>query len=127
MNNRTSKASKNINIINIKNAGILSGERTRSISNMKNRQARIIYSSLRFNGSNKQLINLKNNIGIMKNSDNKSSSTDKRFHEFNIKNNKIPMIRNKEEENKTSKKRVKLKGKHLNLQKLLNIFPKKKT
>ena len=127
INNRTSKASKNINIINIKNAGILSGERTRSISNMKNRQARIIYSSLRFNGSNKQLINLKNNIGIMKNSDNKSSSTDKRFHEFNIKNNKIPMIRNKEEENKTSKKRVKLKGKHLNLQKLLNIFPKKKT
>ena len=126
MNNRTSKASKDINIINIKNAGILSGERTRSISNMKNRQTRIIYSSLRFNGSNKKLINLKNNIGIMKNSDYKSSSTDKRFHELKIKNDKIPMIRNKEE-NKTSKKRVKLKGKHLNLQKLLNIFPKKKT
>ena len=56
MNYGTSKASKNINIVYTKNVGILSGERTRSISSMKNRQKRIIYSSLHFNGSNLHLI-----------------------------------------------------------------------
>ena len=35
------------------------------------------------------------------------------------------MVNNKEEDNKTSKKQIKLKGKHINLQKLLNVFPKK--
>ena len=125
MNYGTSKASKNINIVYTKNVGILSGERTRSISNMKNRQKRIIYSSLHFNGSNLQLLNLKNNIGAPKNSENRSSSTDKRFSEFKMKKDKIPLIKYKEEESKTSKKGLKVKGKHLNLQKLLNVFPKK--
>ena len=73
MNYGTSKASKNINIVYTKNVGILSGERTRSISSMKNRQKRIIYSSLHFNGSNLHLLNLKNNIGTSKNSEQRSS------------------------------------------------------
>ena len=125
MNYGTSKASKNINIVYTKNAGILSGERTRSISSMKNRQKRIIYSSLHFNGSNLHLLNLKNNIGTSKNSEHRSSSTDKRFAEFKMKKDKIPLIKYKEEESKTSKKGLKVKAKHLNLQKLLNVFPKK--
>ena len=125
MNYGTSKASKNINIVYTKNVGILSGERTRSISNMKNRQKRIIYSSLHFNGSNLHLLNLKNNIGTSKNSEHRSSSTDKRFSEFKMKKDKIPLIKYKEEESKTSKKGLKIKAKHLNLQKLLNVFPKK--
>ena len=125
MNYGTSKASKNINIVYTKNVGILSGERTRSISSMKNRQKRIIYSSLHFNGSNLHLLNLKNNIGTSKNSEHRSSSTDKRFAEFKMKKDKIPLIKYKEEESKTSKKGLKVKGKHLNLQKLLNVFPKK--
>ena len=122
---KTSKASKNINIVYTKNVGILSGERTRSISSMKNRQKRIIYSSLHFNGSNLHLLNLKNNIGTSKNSEHRSSSTDKRFVEFKMKKDKIPLIKYKEEESKTSKKGLKVKAKHLNLQKLLNVFPKK--
>ena len=125
MNYGTSKASKNINIVYTKNVGILSGERTRSISSMKNRQKRIIYSSLHFNGSNLHLLNLKNNIGTSKNSEHRSSSTDKRFAEFIMKKDKIPLIKYKEEESKTSKKGLKVKAKHLNLQKLLNVFPKK--
>ena len=125
INYGTSKASKNINVIYTKNAGLLSGERTRSISNMKNRQKRIIYSSLHFNGSNIQLLNLKNNIGTSKNSDNRSSSTDKRRVEFKINKEKIPLIKHRDNESKTHKKSLKLKGKHLNLQKLLNVFPKK--
>ena len=125
MNYGTSKASKNINIVYTKNAGILSGERTRSISSMKNRQKRIIYSSLHFNGSNLHLLNLKNNIGTSKNSEHRSSSTDKRFADFKMKKDKIPLIKYKEEESKTSKKGLKVKAKHLNLQKLLNVFPKK--
>ena len=125
MNYGTSKASKNINIVYTKNVGILSGERTRSISSMKNRQKRIIYSSLHFNGSNLHLLNLKNNIGTSKNSEQRSSSTDKRFAEFKMKKDKIPLIKYKEEESKTSKKGLKVKAKHLNLQKLLNVFPKK--
>ena len=125
MNYGTSKASKNINIVYTKNVGILSGERTRSISSMKNRQKRIIYSSLHFNGSNLHLLNLKNNIGTSKNSEHRSSSTDKRFAEFKMKKDKIPLIKYKEEESKTSKNGLKVKGKHLNLQKLLNVFPKK--
>ena len=125
MNYGTSKASKNINIAYTKNVGILSGERTRSISSMKNRQKRIIYSSLHFNGSNLHLLNLKNNIGTSKNSEHRSSSTDKRFAEFKMKKDKIPLIKYKEEESKTSKKGLKVKAKHLNLQKLLNVFPKK--
>ena len=125
MNYGTSKASKNINIVYTKNVGILSGERTRSISSMKNRQKRIIYSSLHFNGSNLHLLNLKNNIGTSKNSEHRSSSTDKRYAEFKMKKDKIPLIKYKEEESKTSKKGLKVKAKHLNLQKLLNVFPKK--
>ena len=125
MNYGTSKAAKNINIVYTKNVGILSGERTRSISSMKNRQKRIIYSSLHFNGSNLHLLNLKNNIGTSKNSEHRSSSTDKRFAEFKMKKDKIPLIKYKEEESKTSKKGLKVKAKHLNLQKLLNVFPKK--
>ena len=125
MNYGTSKASKNINIVYTKNVGILSGERTRSISSMKNRQKRIIYSSLHFNGSNLHLLNLKNYIGTSKNSEHRSSSTDKRFAEFKMKKDKIPLIKYKEEESKTSKKGLKVKAKHLNLQKLLNVFPKK--
>ena len=125
MNYGTSKASKNINIVYTKNVGLLSGERTRSISSMKNRQKRIIYSSLHFNGSNLHLLNLKNNIGTSKNSEHRSSSTDKRFAEFKMKKDKIPLIKYKEEESKTSKKGLKVKAKHLNLQKLLNVFPKK--
>ena len=124
INNGTSKASKNINIISVKNPGILSGERARSISNMKNRQTRIIYSTFRFNGTNRQL-NLKNSIGIGKNLGNISSSTGKKVHELKNKNGKMPMINNKDEDNKTTKKQIKLKGKHINLQKLLNVFPKK--
>ena len=125
MNYGISKPSKNINIIYQKNVGILTGERKRSISSMKNRQKRIIYSSLHFNGSNLQLLNLKNNIGTSKNSEHRSSSTDKRFIELKTKKDKIPLIKNKEDENKSSKKTLKVKGKHLNLQKLLNVFPKK--
>ena len=121
----TSKASKNINIIYTKKVGILSGERTRSISNMKNKSKRIIYSSLHFNGTSMQLLNFKNSIGAAKNNEKRSSSTGKRFIEFKTLNNKIPLIKNKEEESKTSKAGLKIKGKQLDLQKLLNIFPKK--
>ena len=101
MNYATSKASKNINVLYTKNPGILTGERTRSISNMKNRQKRIIYSSLHFNGSNIQLLNLKNNIGTSKNSENRSSSTDKRIIEFKMGKEKIPLIKNRDNEAKT--------------------------
>ena len=125
INNGTSKGSKNINIIYTKNIGILSGDRTRSISNMKNKPKRIIYSSLHFNGTSMQLINLKNNIGTTNNNGNRSISTGRGLIESKTLSDKIPLIKNKEDESKTSKAGFKLKTKQLNLQKLLNIFPKK--
>ena len=125
VNYGTTKNSKKINIIYTKIPGLLSGERTRSISNIKNRPKRIIYSTLRFNGSNIHLLNLKNSIGTTKNSEARSSSTGKGFIEVKLSNDKIPLIKNKGDESKASKKGLKLKGDHLNLQKLLNVFPKK--
>ena len=127
MNYGTTKSRKNNNIIYTKNIGILSGERSRSISNMQKRPKRVIYSSLHFNGSNIQLINLKNNFDKNKNSENKTHSINKRNEVYKIKNDKIPIIKRKED-NKTNKLKIKdlnLKGKHLNLQKILNIVPKK--
>ena len=70
-------------------------------------------------------LNFKNSIGAAKNNEKRSSSTGKRFIEFKTLNNKIPLIKNKEDESKTSKAGLKIKGKQLDLQKLLNIFPKK--
>ena len=127
INYGTTKSRKN-NIIYTKNIGILSGERSRSISNMQKRPKRVIYSSLHFNGSNIQLINLKNNFDMNKNSENKTHSINKRNEIDNkIRSDKIPNIKRKEE-NKANKLKIKdlnLKGKHLNLQKILNIVPKK--
>ena len=126
MNYGTTKSKKN-NIIYTKNIGILSGERSRSISNMQKRPKRVIYSSLHFNGGNIQLLNLKNNFDINKNSDNRNHSSNKRNDFEKINNDKIPFIK-KNGENKTNKLAIKdlnLKGKHLNLQKILNIVPKK--
>ena len=126
MNYGTTKSKKN-NIIYTKNIGILSGERSRSISNMQKRPKRVIYSSLHFNGGNIQLLNLKNHFDINKNSDNRNHSSNKRNDFEKINNDKIPIIK-KKDENKTNKLTIKdlnLKGKHLNLQKILNIVPKK--
>ena len=125
INYGTTKSKKNI--IYTKNIGILSGERSRSISNMQKRPKRVIYSSLHFNGGNIQLLNLKNNFDINKNSENRNHSTNKRNDFDEINNEKIPIIR-KKQENKANKLKVKdlnLKGKHINLQKILNIIPKK--
>jgi len=128
INYMTSKTSKNINIISSRSPEVLSGERTRSISSMKNNSKRIIYSSLRFNGSNLQLLNLKNSIGTTKNSEKRLKLNGKEFIEFkkiNTNNEKIPLIKNIEDKTKYTKIVLKLNGKNLNLQKLLNAFPKK--
>ena len=126
----TKVSKKNNNIVYMKNIDILSGERTRSMSNMNKSSKRIIYSSLHFNGRNLQLLNLKNNYDINKNSENRSNSTNKRncgFTKINNNNNKMKII-NKNEDKKMNQLNVKdlhLKGKHLNLHKILNIVPKK--
>ena len=79
MNYGTTKMSKkNNHIIYNKNFNVLSGERARSISNMQKRPKRVIYSSLHFNGGNIQLVNLKNNFEVNKNSENKNNSINKR-------------------------------------------------
>ena len=126
----TKVSKKNNNIVYMKNIDILSGERTRSMSNMHKSSKRIIYSSLHFNGRNLQLLNLKNNYDINKNSENRSNSTNKRnggFTKINNNNNKMKII-NKNEDKKMNQLNVNdlhLKGKHLNLHKILNIVPKK--
>ena len=124
----TIKISKN-NIINIKNNGILSGERIRSISNMQKRPKKIINYSLHFNGGNIQLLNLKNNFVTNKNSDNiLNNHINKGIIDYKINNEKIPNIKKLEDfrNNKVLKiKDLNLKGKYLNLQKIINIAPKK--
>ena len=124
----TTKIAKKNKIIYTKNMGILSGERSRSISNMQKRPKRIIYSSLYFNGANIQLLNLKNNFELNKNSETrKNSSLNKVAVDFKINTDKIPIIKYNEKDNQMSKlklKDFKIKGKHLNLQKILNIVPK---
>ena len=126
MNYGTTKSTKNI--IYSKNIGGLSGERSRSISNMQKRPKRIIYSSLHFNGENIQLLNLKNNFDINSIYDNKNhSSSKKNIFKSKIRNEKIPIIQPKEDskKNKLKIKDLNIKGKHLNLHKILNIIPKK--
>ena len=120
--------SKKSNIIYTKNIGLLSGERSRSISNMQKKPKRVIYSSLHFNGANIQLLNLKNNFDLSKNSENRNHSSNKRNDFEKINNEKIPIINRKDENNKANKLKIKdlnLQGKHINLQKILNIVPKK--
>lgn len=125
INYMTSKASKNI-IINTKTPGILSGERTRNTNSMKNKSKRVIYSSLHFNGSSLQLLNLKNNIGTTKNSEKRFLSHGREFIEYKMENNndKIPLIKSRENKNKPAKIGLKIKAKHLNFQKLLNPIAK---
>ena len=123
----TTKMSKKTNIAYKKTIDILSGERTRSVSNMHKKSKRIIYSSLHFNGGNIQLLNLKNNFDVNKNQENRSNSTNKRNVEFyKINNKKMKIIKKKEEKtiDQLKVKDLNLKGKHLNLQKILNIVPK---
>lgn len=120
--------SKKSNIIYTKNIGLLSGESSRSISNMQKKPKRVIYSSLHFNGANIQLLNLKNNFDLSKNSENRNHSSNKRNDFEKINNEKIPIINRKDENNKANKLKIKdlnLQGKHINLQKILNIVPKK--
>ena len=63
----TKLSKKNINKkIYTKNMGILSVERYRSISNVRKRPKRVIYSSLYYNGSNIQLLNSKNTLDVNK-------------------------------------------------------------
>ena len=128
MNYGTTKMSKkNNHIIYNKNFNVLSGERARSISNMQKRPKRVIYSSLHFNGGNIQLVNLKNNFEVNKNSENKNNSINKRNNDQpKISNEKIHLLRKKDENimEKLKVKDLNIKGKHLNLQKILNIVPK---
>ena len=128
MNYGTTKMSKkNNHIIYNKNFNVLSGERARSISNMQKRPKRVIYSSLHFNGGNIQLVNLKNNFEVNKNSENKNNSINKRNNDQpKISNEKIHLFRKKDENimEKLKVKDLNIKGKHLNLQKILNIVPK---
>ena len=126
INYMTSKASKNI-ILNTKAQGILSVERTRSTNSMKNKSKRVIYSSLHFNGSSLQLLNLKNNIGTTKNAEKRFLSHGREFIEYKIANNndKIPLIKSRDNKNKPAKIGLKIKAKHLNFQKLLNPISKK--
>ena len=125
INYMTSKASKNI-IINTKTPGILSGQRTRNTNSMKNKSKRVIYSSLHFNCSSLQLLNLKNNIGTTKNSEKRFLSHGREFIEYKMANNndKIPLIKSRENKNKPAKIGLKIKAKHLNFQKLLNPISK---
>ena len=129
MNYGTTKMSrKNNHIIYNKNIAVLSGERARSISNMQKRPKRVIYSSLHFNGENIHLVNLKNNFEINKNSESKNNSANKRNNgQSNINNEKLHFFRKKDENirEKLQVKDLNIKGKHLNLQKILNIVPKK--
>ena len=129
MNYATTKMSrKNNHIIYNKNIAVLSGERARSISNMQKRPKRVIYSSLHFNGENIHLVNLKNNFEINKNSESKNNSANKRNNgQSNINNEKLHFFRKKDENirEKLQVKDLNIKGKHLNLQKILNIVPKK--
>ena len=121
----TTKMSKKTNIAYKKNIDILSGERTRSVSNMHKKSKRIIYSTLHFNGGNIQLLNMKN-YDSNKNQENRSNSTNKRNAEFYKINSKKMIIKKKEEKtlNQLKVKDLNIKGKHLNFQKILNIVPK---
>ena len=95
---------------------------------MQKKPKRVIYSSLHFNGANIQLLNLKNNFDLSKNSENRNHSSNKRNDFEKINNEKIPIINRKDENNKANKLKIKdlnLQGKHINLQKILNIVPKK--
>ena len=125
----TKLSKKNINKkIYTKNMGILSGERSRSISNVRKRPKRVIYSSLYYNGSNIQLLNSKNTLDVNKNIDSHKSDRNKIGIDLKRNTEKIPILKNKENfDGKISKlkiKDLKLKGNHLNIQKLLNFLPK---
>jgi hypothetical protein len=124
----TTKLSKNNKKIYTKCIGILSGERARSISNARKRPKRIIYSSLLYNGSNRQLLNSKN-VDMNKNSETRKSNMNSLRMDYKKNSEIIPILSNKDsKDGKKSKlkiKDLKLKGKHFNLQNLLNALPKK--
>ena len=124
INYGTTKMKKKNNIFYSKN--ILSGERGgRSTSNIQKRPKKVFSSILQFNGSNVQIFNLKNTIG----------NNSKNSENINIvspiakekKNDIIPPIKKNEniyykENNRGLKiKDYKLRGKQINLHKILNI------
>ena len=123
INHGTTKIKKKKNIFF--NKGILSSERTRSTNSMEKRPKKVFNSILKFNGGNLHLLNFRNNFGT-----NKITKDDKIINFPHSKKEIIPII-NKNEGifNKIYNKGLKindLKGKHLNIHKILNIAPIKR-
>jgi len=105
---------KNIINNNIKNTGLLSGERTKNTSNSIKKPKKIFTSILQINKGNAQFFNLKNKLDSYKNSENGNilspANTNKKqliFERMKIKE-------------------LKLKEKKLNLHKILNLIPSNK-
>ena len=123
INYGTTKMKKNNNIIYSKNNGIFSGERGRSSSNMQKRPKKVFSSILQFNGGNIQLLSFKN-LDNNKHTDNINIVTPISKGKIN---EIIPLIQNKEniyykDNNRGFKiKDYKLKGRQLNLHKILNM------
>ena len=103
-----------------KNVAILSGERTRSTSNLEKKPKRVIYSSLHFDRTNSQLVNLKNNFDVNKNSEimNNAGNNDR------VNNNNIYM-KKEQRECKVNKYKLKDSNKQINFQKIIKLDPKK--
>ena len=123
INHGTTKIKKKKNIFF--NKGILSSERTRSTNSMEKRPKKVFNSILKFNGGNLHLLNFRNNFGT-----NKITKDNKIINFPHSKKEIIPII-NKNEGifNKIYNKGLKindLKGKHLNIHKILNIAPIKR-
>ena len=124
----TTQIKKNNSIKYNKNNGVLSVDRSggRSTSNLQKRPKKVFSSILQFNGGNAQILNLKNTLATNKHMDNINNplsplSKDK-------KNDIIPLIKKNENNNfyrdnyrALKIKDFKLKGKHFNLHKILNI------
>jgi hypothetical protein len=116
------KDRKKNNIFYSKN--ILSGERGRSSSSIQKRPKKVFSSILQYNSSNINLLSLKNSIGSNKNSDNINViSPISKEKKIDI----IPPIKKndniiyKDHYRGLKIKDFKLKGRHLNLHKILNI------
>ena len=105
---------KNIINSNIKNTGLLSGERTKNTSNSIKKPKKIFTSILQINKGNAQFFHLKNKLDSNKISENGNILSPANTNKKELMFNRMKI------------KELKLKEKKLNLHKILNLIPNNK-
>ena len=105
---------KNIINSNIKNTGLLSGERTKNTSNSIKKPKKIFTSILQINKGNAQFFHLKNKLDSNKISENGNILSPANTNKKELMFNRMKI------------KELKLKEKKLNLHKILNLIPSNK-